>query len=257
MPLLSYSGSTARTRTSPVSPSPLQKPTRSESCEQTHPFIRPLATSPAMASGVIPISASCFLEIGFSLVRARTEKSPSTSDGSVSRNVSSTSPPALAHSHSVILGKPPASVLAPHPNSLPRAVDDSLRARISGGRMTQSGRLLPDADTMAAHRLVSTPLRSLVTVRNRRVEIAPQPVDVLWHALNEGNAQIWDRDFVSMRALMLSKYPVGCFAIPRLSAGRPLFEAVNVDVETSRTARVVQRMTGRTKLWSAQSAARH
>lgn len=50
-------------------------------------------------------SASCSLEIGFSLVRARTEKSLSTSDGSVSRNVSSTSPP-IAHAHSrSFLGK--------------------------------------------------------------------------------------------------------------------------------------------------------
>ncbi len=40
----------------------------------------------------------------------------------------------------VILGKVPASTVALHPISLPRAVNDSLQARISGGRMTQSGR---------------------------------------------------------------------------------------------------------------------
>jgi hypothetical protein len=89
IPLHSYSGNTASTRTSPVSASPLQNPTNLESCEHSHPLIRPLATLLAMASAVIPSDASSSLEIGFSLVRARTEKSSSTSDGNVSRNISS------------------------------------------------------------------------------------------------------------------------------------------------------------------------
>jgi hypothetical protein len=42
------------------------------------------------------------------------------------------------HRQIFILGKVQASVLALHPISLPRAVNDSLQARISGGRMTQS-----------------------------------------------------------------------------------------------------------------------
>jgi hypothetical protein len=42
------------------------------------------------------------------------------------------------------MGKVSASALALHPISLPRAVNDSLQARISGGRMTQGGRLLSD-----------------------------------------------------------------------------------------------------------------
>jgi hypothetical protein len=89
IPLHSYSGNTASTRTSPVSASPLQNPTNLESCEHSHPLIRPLATLLAMASAVIQSDASSSLEIGFSLVRARTEKSSSTSDGNVSRNISS------------------------------------------------------------------------------------------------------------------------------------------------------------------------
>jgi hypothetical protein len=67
----------------------LQNPTNLESCEHSHPLIRPLATLLAMASAVIPSDASSSLEIGFSLVRERTEKSSSTSDGNVSRNISS------------------------------------------------------------------------------------------------------------------------------------------------------------------------
>jgi integrase len=47
----------------------------------------------------------------------------------------------------VILGKVPASVLALHPISLPRAVNASLQARISGGRMTQSVRQFNLGDT--------------------------------------------------------------------------------------------------------------
>ena len=105
MPLRSYSGSTAKTRTSPVSPSQLQKPTRAESCEQTQPFIRPSATPAATASEVIPTSASRSLDIGFSLVRARTKKSSSTSDGSVSRNTNGTVPP-FPHPRFVVVSRP-------------------------------------------------------------------------------------------------------------------------------------------------------
>jgi hypothetical protein len=46
----------------------------------------------------------------------------------------------VTRAFSVIIGKVPASALALHPISLPRAVNDSFQARISGGRMTQSGR---------------------------------------------------------------------------------------------------------------------
>jgi len=44
----------------------------------------------------------------------------------------------------VILGKVSASALALHSIGLPRAVNDSLQVRISGGRMTQGGRLLSE-----------------------------------------------------------------------------------------------------------------
>jgi hypothetical protein len=40
----------------------------------------------------------------------------------------------------VNLGKVPASLLTLHQISLPRAVNDGLQERISGGRMTQNGR---------------------------------------------------------------------------------------------------------------------
>ena len=53
------------------------------------------------------------------------------------------SPSVKSRPYRVILGKVPASALAMHPISLPRAANDSLQARISGGRMTHSGRELP------------------------------------------------------------------------------------------------------------------
>jgi len=62
-----------------------------------------------------------------------------------------------------ILGKVPASALGLHPFSLPRAVNDSLRARIFGGQLSQSGRLLP----VAALVPVSTPFLPAVNGRFR------------------------------------------------------------------------------------------
>lgn len=47
-------------------------------------------------------------------------------------------------------GKVSAFLWGLHPISLPRAANDSLQARISGGRMTESGRLKPVPDTTAS-----------------------------------------------------------------------------------------------------------
>jgi hypothetical protein len=57
---------------------------------------------------------------------------------------------------SVILGKVQASAVGVHRFSLSRAVDDSLPARILGGRMSQTGRVEPLADATVVHRLVAT-----------------------------------------------------------------------------------------------------
>lgn len=65
MPLPSYSASTAKTSTSPVVLSPLQKPTRVEWWKHPQPFIFPVAMSAALDADVIPYVARCSFEIGF------------------------------------------------------------------------------------------------------------------------------------------------------------------------------------------------
>lgn len=121
MPLPSYAGTTAKTRISPVSPSPLQKPTRSEA---------------ALQAALLRLG---FLWYGRELRRVSLHRMAVFPGMSVPR-------PLLLHTP--IPGhfwESSGICLRPSPISLPRAANDSLQARNSGGRMIQSGRQLPDA----------------------------------------------------------------------------------------------------------------